>query len=154
MYKRILVPLDGSHLSESIIPFMEQIAGPLDLEVILFTVVPLPAAQSVLQSGIVFPEDLEIHKSRAKAGLAPLGAKLETKGFRVRILVTVTPPGEIAEEICRVAAQEGADLIAMSTHGRGGLGRLMFGSVTEEVVRNAPLPVLMIRMAEASVAVA
>lgn len=62
--------------------------------------------------------------------------------------------GDPAEEIRRVALLEGADLIAMSTHGRSGLGRLMFGSVAEQVIRRAGIPVLMIRMTAVPAALA
>ncbi len=145
MYERILVPLDGSALSETILPFVERIAGPLDSEVILLTVVNLNLGASVATApaGIIPPEDLLVRKMKTLAGLSPIKERLEAKGLRVRTLVTV---GDPAEEIRRVALLEGADLIAMSTHGRGGLERLMFGSVAEQVIRRAGIPVLMIRM--------
>jgi len=149
MYERILVPLDGSALSEAIVPFVERIAGPLDSEVILLTVVPLPVAVTVGMGGILPPEDLASKESEALGQLAPWKTRLEAKGLRVRTLATV---GDAADGICRIAGQEGADLIAMSTHGRGGLGRLMFGSVALEVLRQSVLPVLMIRAAAFGVA--
>lgn len=142
MYERILVPLDGSELSETILPFVERIAGPLDSEVILLTVVNLTSVAAEA-AWVIPPEDLLVREMKTRAGLSPLKERLEAKGLRVRTLVTM---GDPAEEICRVALVEGADLIAMSTHGRGGLGRLMFGSVAEQVIRRAGIPVLMIRM--------
>ena len=144
MYERILVPLDGSALSEAILPFVERIAGPLDSQVILLTVVNLNVVASVGRGGIIPPVDLTNQEAAALANLVPVKARLEAKGLRVKTLVTV---GEVADRICRAAAAEGVDLIAMSTHGRGGLGRLMFGSVAELVIRQAALPVLLIRMA-------
>jgi nucleotide-binding universal stress UspA family protein len=147
--RRILVPLDGSALSEAIVPFVERIAGPLDSEVILLTVVPLPVAATVGAGGILPPEELTARESEALGQLSPLRTRLESKGLRVRTLATV---GEAADGICRIAGQEVADLIAMSTHGRGGLGRLMFGSVALEVLRQSVLPVLMIRAAAFGVA--
>ena len=145
MYKRVLVPLDGSERSESILPCVEQIAGPADVEVILLTVVTLPASPSVLTSGVVFPDEVEAVQAQAEKALAIIKGKLVTKGFRARLLVTVAAASEVASEICRVAREEHADLIAMSTHGRTGAGRLVFGSVAEGVVRAAPLPILLIR---------
>ncbi len=142
MYERILVPLDGSELSETILPFVERIAGPLDSEVILLTVVNL-ASVAAEAAWVIPPEDLLVREMKTRAGFSPLKERLEAKGLRVRTLVTM---GDPAEEICRVALVEGADLIAMSTHGRGGLGRLIFGSVAEQVIRRAGIPVLMIRM--------
>ena len=60
--------------------------------------------------------------------------------------------GAPAQEIVAAAREAGADLIAMSTHGRGGLGRLIFGSVAEAVLREAEIPVLLMRTTEAEVA--
>ena len=151
MYERVLVPLDGSALSEAILPFVEQIAGPLDSEVILLSVVPLAVALAVVTGGILPPEDLSMRERKALADLVPVKARLEATGLRVRTLVMV---GDAAAEICRVAGQEQADLIAMSPHGRGGLGKLMFGSVAEQVIRRAAVPVLMIRMTAVPAALA
>jgi nucleotide-binding universal stress UspA family protein len=150
MYKRILVPLDGSERSESILPFVEEIAGPADTEVILLTVATLPAGLSVLKSGVVFPDEVEAVRAKAERALATIKGKLDTRGLRVRVLVTVAAASEVAGEICRVAREEHADLIAMSTHGRTGASRLVFGSVAEGVAKAAPLPLLMIRMAAVS----
>ena len=144
MYERILVPLDGSELSEAILPFVERMAGPLDSEVILLTVVLLPVAATVGVGGMLSPDELASREGEALRQLSPVKARLETKGVRVRTVVTV---GEAADGICRVAVQEAADLIAMSTHGRGGVGRLLFGSVALGVLRQSALPVLMIRAA-------
>jgi nucleotide-binding universal stress UspA family protein len=60
--------------------------------------------------------------------------------------------GEPVEEIVRGAREVGADLIAMTTHGRSGFGRLLFGSVAEAVLREAELPVFLMRMTEAQAA--
>jgi nucleotide-binding universal stress UspA family protein len=60
--------------------------------------------------------------------------------------------GHPADEIVAAARETGADLIAMSTHGRGGLGRLVFGSVAQAVLRHADMPVLLMRATEAQVA--
>ena len=150
MYKRILVPLDGSERSESILPLVEQIAGPADVEVILLTVVTLPASPSVLTSGVVFPDEVAAEQAEAKKALATIKGTLDTKGLRVRVLVTVAAASDVVDEICRVAREEHADLIAMSTHGRTGASRLAFGSVAEGVAKAATLPLLMIRSAAVS----
>ena len=60
--------------------------------------------------------------------------------------------GEAAEEILKAAREAKADVIAMTTHGRTGLGRLLFGSVAETVLRESELPVLLMRWSEADVA--
>jgi len=60
--------------------------------------------------------------------------------------------GNPADEIVAAARETGADIIAMSTHGRGGLGRLVFGSVAQAVLRHVDIPVLLMRATEAQVA--
>jgi nucleotide-binding universal stress UspA family protein len=62
--------------------------------------------------------------------------------------------GEPVAEIVASAREAGADLIAMTTHGRSGFGRLLFGSVAEAVLRQAEIPVLMMRLTERQVSAA
>jgi nucleotide-binding universal stress UspA family protein len=94
-------------------------------------------------------EDVEGRQRDAEEYLAPLAVELRNKGLRATIQVR---RGEPDEEIVRVAKETGADLIAMSTHGRSGLGRLLFGSVAEAVLRHADVPVFLLRATEGQVA--
>jgi nucleotide-binding universal stress UspA family protein len=149
MYKRALVALDGSPVAETIIPFILDIAGPLDLEVILLRVLqPLPPVV-VEGSPYLSVEDPVARRIDAQEYLAPVAVELRNKGVRV---TTEVRSGAPAQEIVAAAREAGADLIAMSTHGRGGLGRLIFGSVAEAVLREAEIPVLLMRTTEAEVA--
>ena len=149
MYKRALVALDGSPVAETIIPFILDIAGPLDLEVILLRVLqPLPPV--VVEGAAYAPAgDPVAERIDAQEYLAPVAIELRNKGVRVRAEVR---SGDPAREIVAAAHDAGADLIAMSTHGRGGLGRLIFGSVAEAVLREAKIPVLLMRTTEEEVA--
>jgi len=143
MYERVLIPLDGSELAETILPFAEQIAGPLDAEVCLLRVVEPPLAVTELGSGgIVFPDALFHRQLEAKRYLAEVAHRLEARGLRVRTLLGLGPP---AVEIVESAKAEKVDLIAMTTHGRSGFLRAVFGSVAEAVLRGAAVPVLMVR---------
>lgn len=149
MYTRVLVPLDGSKTAEAIVPFVLEIAGPLDLEVVLVrVVVPIPPA---VVEGIrnVAVEDVEARQAEAETYLSGVAAELRDRGVRVR---TVVRRGDPVTEIASAARELEADLIAMTTHGRGGLGRLLFGSVAEAVLRTAELPVLMLRQTAAQAA--
>jgi nucleotide-binding universal stress UspA family protein len=149
MYKRALVPLDGSAVAETIIPFILDIAGPLDMEVILLRVVePIPTIV-VEGSRHIDVEDVEARRIDAEEYLAPIAVELRKKAVRVESRVR---RGHPVEEIVAAAREAGADLIAMSTHGRGGLGRLMFGSVAQAVLRHVDIPVLLMRATEAQVA--
>lgn len=149
MYKRAIVPLDGSPVAEAIIPFLLEIAGPLDLEVVLLRVVQPQPPQVIEGSRHVVVEDVEARRIDAEEYLAPLAAELRGKGIRVQSQVR---RGEPSLEIVAAARDSAADLIAMTTHGRSGLGRLVFGSVAEAVLRQAHLPVFLMRVTEAEVA--
>ncbi len=144
MYGRVLIPLDGSALAETILPFAERIAGPLDAEVVLLGVVePLSAMTGLATGGVNAVDALFLRQLETKKYLAEVARRLEAKGLRVRTLLGLgTPAAEIVESA--KAAQ--ADLIAMTTHGRSGLRRAVLGSVAEQVLRAASVPVLMIRM--------
>jgi len=148
MYKRALVPLDGSMVAETIVPFVLQIAGPLDMEIMLLRVVvpPPPIAIDERDSSVAHVDKLRID---AEEYLNAIAAELRAKGLRVDTQVRI---GDNAvEEILTGARDVGADLIAMTTHGRGGLGRLLFGSVAEAVLRQADIPVFLMRQTKAQV---
>jgi nucleotide-binding universal stress UspA family protein len=149
MYKRALVPLDGSAVAEAIIPFIVDIAGPLDMEVVLLRVIE-PIAPVVIEgTRHVEVEDVEARRTDAEEYLAPIAVELRNKAVRVESRVR---RGNATEEIVAAAREMRADLIAMSTHGRGGLGRLMFGSVAQGVLRHVDMPVFLMRATEAQVA--
>ena len=149
MYKRVVVPLDGSELAEGILPIASQIAGPLDLEVVLLRVLqPItPIIDETARSIVV--DDLESRRARAREYLVSMGVELTARGLRVQSQVRV---GDPAAEVVAAAHEVDADLIAMTTHGRSGLGRLLFGSVAEAVLRRSEVPVLLIRLTEKQVA--
>lgn len=144
-HKRVLVALDGSPSSEAVLRFLLQIAGPLDMTVMLLRVLE-PIPPSVIEaSRHVEVEDVEGRRRDAEEYMAPIAAALRAQGVETAWEVR---RGRPAEEILAAARERGADLIAMATHGRTGLGRLLFGSVAEAVLRHAPVPVFMIRQPE------
>jgi nucleotide-binding universal stress UspA family protein len=139
----MLVPLDGSVSAEAILPFAEQVAGPLDAEVVLLRVLEPPSPiELVASAGVVTPDTFTLREIDAKRYLSEIERRLSKKGLRVRTRVTLGSP---AEEILAAARSTSADLIAMATHGRSGVARVLLGSVAESVLRAAPLPVLLIR---------
>ncbi len=143
MYKRVLIPLDGSPLAEGILPFILEIAGPLDMEIVLLRVVT-PIPPTVVESGRrVELEDVEGRLAEARAYLAPLATELATRGLRASVMVM---HGEPVAEILTAGRTVEADLIAMTTHGRSGLGRLLFGSVAEAVLRESETPVFLMKL--------
>ena len=149
MYKRALVPLDGSMVAEAIVPFILEIAGPLDMEVVVVRVV-VPAPPLVVEGSVhVVVEDLEKQRVDAEEYLAAVAAGLRAKGVRA---TTQVRQGTVVAEILAGAREADADLIAMTTHGRGGLGRVLFGSVAEAVLRQAEIPVFLMRQTNEQVA--
>lgn len=143
--RRVLVPLDGSPVAEAIVPFVSRIARPLGLEIALVRAVPRIPPQ-VYEGSRVVLDITERLNQEADAYLRTIADRLSASGFRVLTAVRV---GDPAAEILAAARECEADLIAMTTHGRGALGRLLFGSVAEAVLRQAPVPVFIVRATEA-----
>jgi nucleotide-binding universal stress UspA family protein len=145
MYRRALVPLDGSPLAEGILPFILQIAGPLDLDVILVRVMPPIMPQATEGTRHFMVDDVAARLTEARAYLASVAAHLREQGVRA---TTDARHGEPVTELVDAARETGADLIAMTTHSRSGFGRLLLGSVAEAVLRRAEIPVVMMRLTE------
>jgi len=149
VYKRALVPLDGSMIAAAIVPFILEIAGPLDMEVALLRVV-VPSPPVVFEGASpVIVDDIEKLRLEAEEYLAAIATALRARGVRVTIHVRV---GDAVGQILAGAGEAEADMIAMTTHGRGGLGRLMFGSIAEAVLRQAEIPVFLMRQTKSQVA--
>ena len=148
MYKRALIPLDGSMVAESILPFILEVAGPLDMEIALLRVL-VPVPPMTVEGTQVVIEDAGRLRAEAEEYLASIAAELRGKGVRV---TTAVRRGEPVAEILAGAREADADLIAMTTHGRSGLSRLLFGSVAAAVLSYAEVPVFLMRQTAAQVA--
>jgi len=138
---RILVPLDGSPLAESVLPFVEDLAVSLHASILLQSVI-VPTA--TLYAGTLLPSMAPILTEIEEAMREYLGGvakRLEHEGIRVETSVAI---GYAAETILDAAKQGSVDLIALSTHGRSGPERSILGSVADAVVRHADRPCLVI----------
>jgi nucleotide-binding universal stress UspA family protein len=139
----VLVPLDGSPSGEEALDHAMAVAGDKDVEYVLLHVIT-PILYMTDPVGVAYPEQTEAElQSWAESYLNEAAARVRARGFaaETRILRHPHPARAILE--CAVAS--GADLIAMETHGRGGLARVLMGSVTDKVVRGSPVPVLVHR---------
>jgi nucleotide-binding universal stress UspA family protein len=139
---QIVVPLDGSLLSEAVLGPAVELATRLDAEVILAEVVTWPPL--VYSDPIeLLPYDPEEQLAEARGYLADVATRLRNTGASVRCLADVgrTP----AETIVRLARDEHADLIAMATHGRSGVARVVLGSTTTGTLKHAGIPLLIVR---------
>jgi len=143
MYKSILVPLDGSKLAENILTEVEELAVLLNARLNLIYV-----SKAHVFPG-VDPTDAQVRVvSEAKEYLDNLKEQLLAKKIDIEIH---TPYGNPAAKILEVSKRHDIDLIAMSTHGRSGIGRWLLGSVAEKVVRHSEKPVLLLRARETDV---
>ena len=142
MYKKILVPLDGSELAKMALDQAEKLARTFDAEIILFQVVPfMPIYGSPeLVTPLIVDEK---QKEAAEKYLVNLGEELKKRGLRVA--ATVRTGQQVAVEIIDFAKEAGVDLIIMCTHGRSGISRWVMGSVALKVLTRAETPILLIR---------
>jgi nucleotide-binding universal stress UspA family protein len=145
-WKRVLVPLDGTPVAEAIIPAVSRLARSLGLEVVLLRAVRDEPPRVVGAGRHIVIDQTEERAREAEEYLRAIAARLSAGGLRVR---TVVRAGDAAREILDGARESAADLIAMATHGRGALGRLLYGSVTDAVLHRAHLPVIVERAPEA-----
>lgn len=146
--QRILVPLDGSELAEMALPQALSLAQANRGEIWLLQAVEFPEYWGEEYVGVqTVPALISTDEQEAAAQeyLSGVAARLEAEGYTVHTVVTA---GHAANAIASVAAEQDIDLVVMSTHGRTGLSRWVFGSVAEKVVRTAECPVLLIRARE------
>ena len=146
--RRAIVPLDGSMVAEAILPSFLPMAQRLGVEVVLVRIV-VTAISTALEDKRHAGESIERVRQEAIEYLRSVAALPMFGGLRV---ITTVRTGEAAVEIIQAAHELHADLIAMTTHGRTGLRRLLFGSVAEAVLRTAHVPVVIVRATEAEAA--
>lgn len=145
MYKRILVTLDQSELAEKALPDAVAVAEAMDAEVELLCVVPVVNDEAMAAAGTAF--DWQAATEEAQQYLDGICIRVQEGGLSCQATVR---QGDITEEILRHAEETDCGLIVMSTHGRSGLGRWVYGSIADRVLRYAQVPVLLVRAAENS----
>ena len=139
MGERILVPLDGSPRAELILTHIGRLLTREDSEILLLTVIDpvLGFEQSEKASS-----SMADHQKAAQKYIDGHAKHLADQGAKARGRVVVGPT---SESILKTAQEEGATMIAMTTHGRSGLSRWLMGSVAEQVLRAGTVPVLIVR---------
>ena len=138
MLERILVPLDGSELAEGILGRLRPLLRRKDAEVLLARAVDVETSLARTDRG----PRLAAERAKSESYLRAVELRLSGEGIRARGLVC---EGPAEESLLAAASEHGADLIAMTTHGRSGIARWVFGSVTEKILRASPVPVLVVR---------
>lgn len=139
MFKRFLIPLDGSRLAESVLPVAARLAALVSGTIQLVHVIEKAAPSSIhgdthLQSA-----------AQAESYLADIAGKLKASDLQVSVHVHSVPQGNVAQCIAEHADELHQDLIVLCTHGSGGMRRFMFGSNAEQVLAHGAIPVLLIQ---------
>lgn len=146
MFKKILVPLDGSPMAEAVLPYVRRMAMEDGAEVELLNVTMVPISAYPVDAPLDFDQLIKQQHEASEQYLQKVVEDIGHDGIKVTPLIA---EGPVAEEILSYAESTGADLIAMSTHGRSGLSRWLMGSVADKVLHGAKVPVLLIRPYEA-----
>lgn len=144
MYKKILVPLDGSSHAEKILPHALEMARRYQAQLLLVQVIDAEIANLTAFDYLPEVKVGELHQQviDARAYLQSQQLLLQKQGITSEIYIK---PGGVIKGILEVASDEAVDLIAMSTHGRTGLTQLLYGSVAAGVLQGSNCPLLLVR---------
>lgn len=149
MYKRILVPIDGSETSTRALVAALQMARESGGSVRVVHVIEELAQVIAYDPYGAYPGDLaKVMRDSGQKILADAVAMAQSAGVPVEQHLIEAGGQRLAETVIQDASAYHADLIVVGTHGRRGLGRVLLGSGAEQIIRLAPLPVLVIRSAE------
>jgi len=151
MYQIILTPLDGSTRAESILPHVENLASHFNSKVILLQIIE-PLIQFInptlyetsIHSEATYEsmEDFKRKTETISTYLTDIQQKLINKGIDTVVRIE---QGPVVETIISVTQKENADLVAIASHGRGGLSRVFYGSVAAGIMQKIDRPMLVIR---------
>jgi nucleotide-binding universal stress UspA family protein len=145
LINRILLPIDGSNLSKLALPVGEELTSKLKVSATLFqmaTMIRIYDDGTGASTYIDYTKLDENEKQRVSAEMVALEKQLKEKGLDVTSIVI--SGFDAASEIIELCKKNGIDLVVMSTHGRSGLGRWVFGSVAEKVLRYGEIPILLV----------
>jgi len=152
MFEKMLVCLDGSKLAEQILPYAIEQAKRFDSSMVLLQAYMVPSTElaaatpsgSVVTPQLLQQEDQRL-KNEAAVYLEEVAEQLREEGLDIACVVLNGVAGDV---IVSYAQNEPVDLIALATHGHSGLGRIVFGSVADHVLRESGLPILLIKPQE------
>ncbi|HSH46878.1 MAG TPA: universal stress protein [Longimicrobiales bacterium] len=151
--RSVMIPLDGSRLAEQVLGPVEALGRALGWEYHLVRVVPVPyviGSPAMVHSLRVDEERLEAQTAEARNYLAEVEARLQESGGVVRTTRVVEGGGSaLADAILDTARELEVELLALATHGRGGVKRMVLGSVADKLIRASDVPLLVVRPQEA-----
>ncbi|HXG35978.1 MAG TPA: universal stress protein [Dehalococcoidia bacterium] len=146
--RRILVPLDGSPLAASVLPFVKGLAKDMGATIVLFHAVPPVGSYAGMAPDVNLGAVLEDLQKQGQEYLTQIAREIQAEGLETEAYVTL---GFAVDDILRVSQEKQVDLIALGTHGRSGIGRWIMGSVTDAVLRRSALPCLVVRPEESQI---
>ncbi|MEZ4670125.1 MAG: universal stress protein [Anaerolineae bacterium] len=142
-YKKIVVPLDGSGWSRRALPHAVDIARANQSELILLHVFR-PPASDYADTLVLAGQEGQIQQLREAMEQTLLSAANELRNEDVNVTTRILEGAGVASSICDFVRDENVDLVVMSTHGRTGLARFLFGSVATKVMEGIKVPVMLI----------
>jgi len=146
MYKKIMVPLDGSELAECVLPHVEAFIKGFNIsDLILVRVVEPETLPYRIEGGVdpqIIAEKEATRKSAAKNYLEGIVKRFSREGTAVHSEVII---GRVTESLADHAEENDVDVFIIATHGRSGVTRWVMGSVADKLLRSARVPVLMVR---------
>lgn len=146
MYKKLLVPLDGSATAQLALKHAEALARLSGASIILLSIVEEMHYSNGYERPKVYTEQVRPHLlATARALLENAAKPLRDGGLSVAAHVVESGNQRVSELIVQQAKDEHCDLIILGTHGRRGIDRLLLGSDAEQVARIAPVPVMLVR---------
>lgn len=147
MYKRILVPTDGSPLSKKAVRSAVELAAALGAELVALNVVPRYPTAFFEGAISLAPEDVaRVEKQWAERGQSMAGSvEAVARKAGVKARATTMSSDLVAESVLAAARKHKCDLVVMASHGRKGVRRLLLGSETQHVLTRGDVPVLVLR---------
>jgi nucleotide-binding universal stress UspA family protein len=145
MYERILVPVDGSPPSNLGLSEAIKLAKLTGAQMLLLHAIDIAAVSVTPEASAAMPQLFDAMREAGNELLARARATAETAGVRVETVLVDTLAGRVSDLVIEQAKRWQADLIVIGTHGRRGVSRVLLGSDAEQVVRSAPVPVLLVR---------
>lgn len=140
---KVLIPVDELEFSMGVLPYVTRLLEPQKCELFLLHVAPTPTAVTVDEQVVVYADqETASAEAAGRATLQPYVKSLEAIGYHVTPIISF---GDPASEIEHIVAQKEIDLVAMTTHGRTGLARVVLGSVAQQVLNHVDVPVLLYR---------
>lgn len=153
MFEKILVCLDGSKLAEQILPYASEEALRFNSQMTLIEVFIVPTIVAAAEASVapsrasgLIEETIHREAGEAKAYLEQVAEPLRGQGINVECVAVEGSP--VGDTIVNYAQNNRMDLICIATHGHSGLGRVVFGSIADHVLRESGLPILVIKPKE------